>query len=147
MLNNSKKMVVGGSDPKSNPILATDTINGISATDTTNGISTRKLHPLFVKPTQIGNQEIFSQSNSSTARGGRNAEPIDASMGLLTAHTADKLKSVIGPVTRVQGLMDNSDRITSSHGISKVGADRVSETKAYRYYIENSEFETMKVRT
>ena len=70
VLNNSKKMVVGGSDPKSNPIWATDTINGISATDTTNGISTRKLHPLFVKPTQIGNQEIFSQSNSSTARGG-----------------------------------------------------------------------------
>ena len=33
----------------------------------------------------------------------------------------------------------------SSHGISKVAADRVSEAKAYSDYIKNSEFETMKV--
>ena len=41
--------------------------------------------------------------------------------------------------------MDNSDRLTSSRGIVKVTADRVSEAKAYSDYIENSEFETMKV--
>ena len=53
--------------------------------------------------------------------------------------------SVIGPATRVRGLTDNSDRLTSSHGISKVAAGRVSEEKAYSDYIKNSEFETMKV--
>ena len=42
-------------------------------------------------------------------------------------------------------MTDNNDGLTSSHGISKVGADRVSETKAYSDYIKNSEFETMKV--
>ena len=63
---------------------------------------------------------------------------------LSTAHTADKLKSVIGPVTRAGGLTDNSDRLTPSHGISKVAADRVSEAKAYSDYIKNSGFETMK---
>ena len=64
-------------------------------------------------------------------------------MGILTAHTADKLKSVIGPATRAGGLTDNSDGLTSSHGISKVVADRVSEAKAYSDYVKNSEFETM----
>ena len=41
--------------------------------------------------------------------------------------------------------MDNYDGLTSSHGISKVAADRVSEAKAYSDYIKSSEFETMKV--
>ena len=41
--------------------------------------------------------------------------------------------------------MDNTDGLTSRHGISKVAADRVSEAKAYSDYIKNSEFETMKV--
>ena len=66
-------------------------------------------------------------------------------MGLSTAHTADKLKSIISPVTRAGGLTVNSDGLTSSHGISKVAADRVSEAKAYSDLIKNSEFETMKV--
>ena len=66
-------------------------------------------------------------------------------MGLLTAHTADKLKSVIGPATKVRGWTDISDGLTSSHGISKVAADRVSDAKAYSDYIKKSEFETMKV--
>ena len=66
-------------------------------------------------------------------------------LGLSTAHTANKLKSVIVPATIVQRLTDSSDRILSSHGISKVAADRVSEAKAYSDYIKNSEFETMKV--
>ena len=42
-------------------------------------------------------------------------------------------------------MTDNSNGLTSSHGISKVAADRVSEAKAYSDYIKNYEFETMKV--
>ena len=64
---------------------------------------------------------------------------------LSTAHTADKLKSAIGPATRVRGLMDSSDRLTYRHHIAKVIADRVSEAKAYSDYIKKYEFETMKV--
>ena len=64
---------------------------------------------------------------------------------LSAAHTADKLKSVIGPATRAGGLTDNSDRLTSRHGIAEVSADRVSETKIHSDYIKNSEFETMNV--
>ena len=64
---------------------------------------------------------------------------------LSPTHTADKLKSVIGPATKVRGLTDNSDGLTSSHGIAKVTAYRVSEAKAYSNYIKNSEFEIMKV--
>ena len=66
-------------------------------------------------------------------------------LGLSPAHTADKLKSIFVPATRVGGLTDKSDRITSSHGIAKVTADRESEAKEYRDYIKNSEFETMNV--
>ena len=63
---------------------------------------------------------------------------------LSTAPTADKLKSVIGTATRAGGLTDKSDGLTSSRGISKVAADRVSKEKAYSDYIKNSEFDTMK---
>ena len=58
-LNDSENFVVDGSDPKSDPNVATHTINRIlasyttnriSATDTTNGISKRKLYPLFIIP-------------------------------------------------------------------------------------------------
>ena len=66
-------------------------------------------------------------------------------LGLWPAHTADKLKSIIGHATRVRGLTDNSDRLASRHGIAKVTADRVSEAKAYSDYIKNYEFEIMKV--
>ena len=38
VLNDSEKFVVDGSDPKSDPNLATHNINGISPNDTTNGI-------------------------------------------------------------------------------------------------------------
>ena len=48
--NNSEKLVVDGSDPKSNPSKATHTTNRILATSSTNRISTRKLYPLFIKP-------------------------------------------------------------------------------------------------
>ena len=64
-------------------------------------------------------------------------------LGLSTAHTANKLKSAIGPATRVRGLTDNTDGLTSSHGISKVAADRVSEAKRYSDYIKNYGFETI----
>ena len=50
VLNDSENLVVDGSDPKSDPSVATHTTNGILATDTTNGISTRKLYPLSIKP-------------------------------------------------------------------------------------------------
>ena len=48
--NDSEKLVVDGSDPKSDPSIDTHTTNEISANDTTNGISTQKLYPLFIKP-------------------------------------------------------------------------------------------------
>ena len=64
-------------------------------------------------------------------------------LGLLPAHTADKLKSISVPATRAGGLTDNSGGLTSSHGITKVIVDRASEAKAYSDYIKNSEFETM----
>ena len=64
---------------------------------------------------------------------------------LSPAHTADKLKSVIGPATIVRELTDNSDGLASKYGIAKVTADRVSEAKAYSDYIKNSEFEAMNV--
>ena len=97
VLNDSEKLVVDGSDPKSDPSVATHTTNGILYIATTNGISTRKLYPLFIKPaikavktrsrascgspsfagttvspTRIGNQDISSPNNSSTVRKGRN---------------------------------------------------------------------------
>ena len=213
VLNDCENFVVDGSDPKSDPSVATHTTNVFLDTDATNGISTRKLYPLFIKPaikavemrsrvscgsptfvattvssTLIRNQDLFSPSNSSTARRGRNAEPFDASinrflavnghstsyfsavscaetvsaevaninpcemvnsasnavfgenpkfvyLGLSPSHRADKLKFVISLATRAGGLTDNSDGLTSSHGISKVTADRVSEAKRYIDYI------------
>ena len=66
-------------------------------------------------------------------------------LGLSPPPTADKLKSIFVPTTRAEGLTDNSDGLTSSHGIVKVTTDRVSEAKAYSDYIKNSEFETMNV--
>ena len=127
MLNDSKNMVVDESDPKSDPSVATHTANGFSATDTTNRISKRKLYPLFIipaiqafetrsrascgspsfvvtyiSPTRIGNQNIFSPSNSSTARRGRNAEPFDASINQFLAvngHSTSYFSGVSGTET------------------------------------------------
>ena len=65
--------------------------------------------------------------------------------GLSPAHTADKLKSAIVPSTRLRGLTDNTDGLSSSHGIAKVTSDRASEAKRYSDYIKKSEFETMNV--
>ena len=80
---------------------------------------------------------------ASNAVFGKNAKFVD--LGVLPVHTADKLKSDIGPATRAGGLTDNSNGLATGHGIAKVTADRVSEAKAYSDYIINSEFETMKV--
>ena len=48
VINDSEKLVVDGSDPKSNPSVATHITNRILATDTSNGISTQKWYPLFI---------------------------------------------------------------------------------------------------
>ena len=122
----------------------TSTVNQASHTSCRNEVQSELRKPKFpvtsVSPTQIRNQDIFSPSNSIIARRGRNAKLFDASMGISTAQTSDKVKSVIGPATRVRGLTDNSEGLASRHGIAKVTADRVSEAKAYSDYIKNSKF-------
>ena len=50
VINDSETFIVDGSDPKSNPSVATHATNRISVTDTTNVIPTRKLFPLFNNP-------------------------------------------------------------------------------------------------
>ena len=187
VINDSKKLIVDGSDPKSDPSVATTTTNRISATDTTNGTSTRKLIPLFINPdiqavvrpitplitvevkvaqkslrlcqtsilqanvkdgarlfwttdnvigtkrdcatprdasfsktrsrasfgsptfvatsiypTRIGNKDIFSPRNSSTARRGRNAEPFNASINGFPAvneHSTSYVSGISGVET------------------------------------------------
>ena len=47
-ISDSKKLIVDGSDQKSDPSVATHTTNGTSATDATNRISTQKL---LINPT------------------------------------------------------------------------------------------------
>ena len=42
-------------------------------------------------------------------------------------------------------MTDNSGGFASRHGIAKVTADRVSESKVYSDYIKSSEFKIMKV--
>ena len=47
-------------------------------------------------------------------------------LGLSPTHTADKLKSIIGPTTRSGGLTDNFDWIASKHHIAEVTEGIVS---------------------
>ena len=54
-------------------------------------------------------------SNSVVAK-----SPKYMDLGLSLANTTDKLKSVIGPTTRVEGLMDGSDWLASRHGCKEV---------------------------
>ena len=69
VLNDYGNFVVDGSDPKSDPNVATHTINGFSATDTTNRISTRKLYPMFFKPAiQAVVRPIETRSRASEAQ-------------------------------------------------------------------------------
>ena len=72
---------------------------------------------------------------------GKNPNFVD--LGLSPAHTADKPKSVISSTTRVGGLKNNTDGLTSRHRIVEVTADRVSEAKRYSDNIKNSDFETL----
>ena len=65
IISDSEKLVVNGSDPKSNPSIATHTTNIISATDTTNRISTQKLYPMFIKSAiQVVDRPIETRSSA-----------------------------------------------------------------------------------
>ena len=64
---------------------------------------------------------------------------------LSTVNTADKQNSVLAPIAIAEGLMGSSNCLTASHGIAEVTAYWVSETKEYRNYIKNSEFETKNI--
>ena len=64
-------------------------------------------------------------------------------LGLSPAHTPDKIKSVVGPATKVKWLANISDWLASRHGIEEVTVVRAKEIKAYSDYIKNSEFETI----
>ena len=48
---------------------------------------------------------------------------------LLTVNTADELNSVFAPVTRSEGLMDQSDWIVSRYCIAEITANRVLKAK------------------
>ena len=108
VLINSENLVVDGSDPKIDPIVATHTTNRISDTDTTIGISKQELYPLFIKPTiqavvrpiemwsrasfrspnlvatsispaQFRDQDIINPRHTGgIIKGDRNTEPFDA---------------------------------------------------------------------
>ena len=54
---------------------------------------------------------------------------------LLPDNTTDKLKSVIGPTTRVEGLTNGYEWLASRHNIEEVTVERVSEAKAFSDYI------------
>ena len=63
-------------------------------------------------------------------------------LGLLPAHTTDKLKSIIGPATRNGGLTDHSNWLTSRHHIAELTKGRVIEVQVYIDYIKKIEVET-----
>ena len=58
-----------GSNPKSDPIVATQTTNGILGTDTTNGISTRKLFINCSRIYRTTGKVIGTERGSETPRG------------------------------------------------------------------------------
>ena len=91
--------------------------------------------------TDVNPRERMNFASNSVFR----KTPKFVDLGLSPTHIADKLKSIFVPATRAVGLTDNSDGLTSSHGIVKVIADRASEGEKYSDYIKNSEFETMNV--
>ena len=55
--------------------------------------------------------------------------------GLSLANTPDKIKSVIGPTTRVVRLTNGSSWLASGHDIEEVMVEKVSKAKAYIDYI------------
>ena len=60
--------------------------------------------------------------------------------GLSPANTIDKLKSVIGTTTKVEGLTDSSDCLATRHICKEVTVGRVSGAKVFIEYIKNNEF-------
>ena len=64
---------------------------------------------------------------------------------LSPANTTDKIKSVIGPTTRVQRLMNGFNFLASRNYIEEVTVEIVIEEKVYSDYIFKNEFETIKV--
>ena len=109
-------------------------INGISIknSDPTTFFS----HVVGVKavPVEVADVNMSKRINFSSNTILREI-PKFVDLRLSTAHTTDKLKSIIDPVTIVGGLTDNSDGIVSMHRIAKVTAGRASEAKAYSDYI------------
>ena len=47
----------------------------------------------------------------------------------------DKLKSVVGPTTRVESFTNVSNWLVSTHDIEEVMVERVSKAKVYSDYI------------
>ena len=56
-------------------------------------------------------------------------------LGLLLVNPTDKLGSILGPNTIVEGIADGSDWIVSRHGFEEVTVERVSEVKVFSDYI------------
>ena len=65
-------------------------------------------------------------------------------LGLSPANTADKIKSIFAPATRVEGFMDKSNWLASRHGCGEFTVGRVSEAKVFSEYNKSSKFETTK---
>ena len=119
-------------------------INRISAV---HGHSTSIFSKLIGPKTVSGEiDDVYARKRMDFASNSVVAEsPNLLDVGMSPANTTDKLKSVIGPATRGEGLTDISGWLTSRHGCEEVTVGRVSEAKAYSDYIKNSEFETTKV--
>ena len=107
-----EKLVVDGSNPKSNPRVATHTTNGISATDTTNGISTQKL---LINPT------IHVVVRPTT--------PLVTS-GVVRAQESLRLCQTVRPQANVTDAVRNCARIYRTHG-KVIGMEREIATPRY----------------
>ena len=97
--NDSEKVVVDGAIQRANQVLFT--IASSSKTRSRASCGSPTFVAATAYPTRTRNQDIFSSSDSSTARRGRKSNPFNTSIGLLPVYTTDKLNSVIVPATRV----------------------------------------------
>ena len=66
-------------------------------------------------------------------------------LGLWPANTMNRLKAVISPNIRVEGMTDIFDWLMCMHGWKEVMVGRVRDAKVFSDYIKNNEFETIKV--
>ena len=98
------------------------------------------IRDVLVSDHPVGLSERMDFKNSSVI----SESPNFMDLGLSPANTTVKLKSVIRPTTRVEGLTDGSDFLASRHGCGEVTVVKVSKTKAFSGYIKKLEFETMK---